>query len=307
MTANSKGLREFDWSKISSLRLRAESIAEGIYVGSHRSNRRGSGVEFSGHRNYVPGDDLRWLDRHALMRHARLLIREFETETDRVLRLVVDATASMGYQSESAATTKLDYAVLLAAVLARVVVAGGDPVALDWIGGANCRWLPPLTGRQAFERVVGVLETAVAHGELHADTNAIEQSMLPVLRYARRGTSIAIFTDLADLPDAIVSRAVGLCTHGRRVIVVRVLDPAELNFTFRGPVHLRALEGNRSATTDATSTRGQYLAALERESTKYSSMLSQRGGRFVTVCTNDDPAEAVRNIIFGFGAGSAHL
>ncbi len=298
-------LRDFDWNRVSSLRLRAESIAEGIYLGSHRSNRRGSGVEFSGHRNYVPGDDLRWLDRHALMRHGRLLIREFETETERVLRLVVDATASMGYQSASAVTSKLSYAILLAAVLARVVIAGGDPVALDWLGGANCRWLPALAGRQAFERIVGVLETATAQGELHADARAIDYALLPVLRYARRGTSIAILTDLADLPEAIISRAAGLCTRGRRVVVARILDPAELDFNFRGPVHLRALEGNLSATTDATSTRGHYLAALERESRDFAAQLSQRGGRFVSLCTRDDPAEAVRRILAGFSAGSA--
>ncbi len=297
-------LRGFDWGKIASLRLRAESIAEGIYLGSHRSIRRGSGVEFSGHRNYVPGDDLRWLDRHALMRHARLLIREFETETDRVLRLVVDATASMGYKSESAPATKLEFSILLAAVLARIAIAGGDPVALDWIGGANCRWLPPLAGRQAFERVVGALEVARARGDLHADAEAIEHALMPVLRYARRGTSIAIFTDLADLPEAIVSRTIGLCTRGRRVIVVRILDPAEMNFTFRGPVHLRALEGALSVTTDATSARSQYLSALQRESQDFAASIAQRGGRFVTVCTDAEPADAIRNIIAGFGGGS---
>jgi uncharacterized protein (DUF58 family) len=301
--ATTNVLRDFDWSRIGSLRLRAESIAEGIYLGSHRSIRRGSGVEFSGHRNYVPGDDLRWLDRHALMRHSRLLIREFETETDRVVYLVVDATASMGYKSDSAPATKLEFASLLSAVLARVAIAGGDPVALDWMGGVNCRWLPPLSGRQAFERVVGVLEVARAGGEFHADTEAVEQALTPVLRFARRGTSVAILTDLADLPETIISRAVGLCTHGRRVVVVRVLDPAEMNFTFRGPVHLRALEGKLSTTTDATSTRNPYLSALNRETEAFAAQLAQRGGRLVTVCTTDDPALAIRSIIVEFSGG----
>jgi len=301
MAKDSVALREFDWSRIGSLRLRAESIAEGFYLGSHRSNRRGSGVEFSGHRNYVPGDDLRWLDRHALMRHARLLVREFETETDRVLRLVIDATASMAYKSESAILSKFDYVVLLAAVLARIAIAGGDPVALDWLGGKDCRWLPPLAGRQAFERVVGVLESARAHGDFHDDANAIDYALAPVLRYARRGTSIAILTDLADLPDALMTRAVGLCTHGRRVIVIRVLDPLELNFDLKGLATLRALEGSLLVATDATSTRGDYLAALNRENAEFAARLTARGGRFVTVSTRDDPADAVRRIIVGFG------
>ncbi len=301
MTEPTSALRGFEWGKVSGLRLRAESIAEGLYLGSHRSIKRGSGVEFSGHRNYVPGDDLRWLDRHALMRHARLLIREFETETDRALHLVVDATASMGYRSDAAPATKLEFATLLAAVLARLAIAGGDPVALDWLGGSNCRWLPPLGGRQAFERVVGVLEFAKAEGDCHHDDSAVDRALTAVLRYARRGTSIVILTDLADLPGAILTRAAALCSRGRRVIVVRVLDPAELNFTFRGPVHLLALEGRLSATTDADVTRNQYLSALSRESEQFATLLSQRGGRYITVCTDADPADAIRDIIVTFG------
>jgi len=303
MAADSIALREFDWSKVTSLRLRAESIAEGFYLGSHRSNRRGSGVEFSGHRNYVPGDDLRWLDRHALMRHARLLVREFETETDRALRLVVDASASMAYKSESAPASKLNYSVLLAAVLARIAIAGGDPVAVDWLGGKDCRWLPPLSGRQAFERVVGVLESARAHGEFHDDATAVDYALAPALRYARRGTSITILTDLADLPEAIMARALGLCTRGRRVILIRVLDPVELNFNLRGLLSLRALEGPLVVPTDATSTKAHYLAALQDENADYSARLAERGGRFVTVCTCDDPADAVRKVIVGFAGG----
>ncbi|MCP6756854.1 DUF58 domain-containing protein, partial [Klebsiella pneumoniae] len=79
--------------------------------------RRGAGVEFGGHRNYVPGDDLRFLDRHARMRHGLLLVREFETETDRALRLIVDASASMSFKSDQALGAKYAYAAVIAAAL----------------------------------------------------------------------------------------------------------------------------------------------------------------------------------------------
>jgi uncharacterized protein (DUF58 family) len=131
-----------DWGKLVPLRLKARSVADGVYAGGHRSPRRGGGIEFGGHRSYVPGDDLRWLDRHALMRHGRLLVREFETETDRALCLVVDASASMAYRSAKAPGAKLAYAALIAAALARIALAGSDPVALDWLGGESPRALP---------------------------------------------------------------------------------------------------------------------------------------------------------------------
>jgi uncharacterized protein (DUF58 family) len=80
--------RHIDWAALGRLRLQARRIAEGAWVGLHPSHRRGAGLEFAGHRSYVPGDDLRWLDQRAFLRHERLLIKQFETETERTLRLV---------------------------------------------------------------------------------------------------------------------------------------------------------------------------------------------------------------------------
>ena len=94
--------RSLDWGSLAPLRIRARMVAEGVYAGAHRSARKGAGVEFGGHRAYVPGDDLRWLDVRSLLRHDHLLVRQFETETDRALRLVVDATKSMGYRGKGA-------------------------------------------------------------------------------------------------------------------------------------------------------------------------------------------------------------
>jgi len=304
VSSSREALHDFDWGKLAGLRLRADTVADGLYWGAHRSTRRGSGVEFSGHRNYVPGDDLRWLDRHAWMRHARLLVREFETETDRALRLVVDATASMTYRSPGAPASKFEFATLMAAVLARLALAAGDPVALDWLGGANCRWLPPLSGRQAFERVVGVLESASAHGDLYEDQQAIDRALLPVARYARRGTAIVVLTDLAELPHEIVGRASSLCSHGRRVVLVRILDPIECTFPFREPVRLRALEGKIDITTDGAETRSRYLKALDAESNELANLLAQRGGRLLSVRTDDEPAQAVRQVITSFSGAN---
>src|SRR5450432_153734 len=144
----------FDWSDIVPLRIRSKLVAEGVYAGAHRSARRGSGIEFGGHRTYVPGDDLRWLDRRALLRHGRLLIRQFETETDRALRLVVDASASMGYKGSRAPGAKLAFAALVSAALARIAIKSGDPIGMSFIGGSKeVRPVPVRGGREVFERV----------------------------------------------------------------------------------------------------------------------------------------------------------
>jgi uncharacterized protein (DUF58 family) len=286
-----------DWGELVPLRLRARNVADGVYAGGHRSPRRGAGIEFGGHRSYVPGDDLRWLDRHALMRHGRLMIREFETETDRALFLIVDGTLSMGFRSAKAPGAKLAYAAVLAAALARVAVGGSDPVALFWIGGSNARPLPATGGREAFERVVGVLEGAVAGGDLHLDINAVERAFAAVARGAGRGAVIVLLSDLIDLPEGTLERFSALSTRGRALVAVRVLDPVEESFPFEGPLRLRAVEGDKLVETDAEAARSGYLRRLEQVAGDWSRELVQRGGQLVKAVTDRDAVPVVRAVL----------
>jgi uncharacterized protein (DUF58 family) len=286
-----------DWGSLAPLRIRARKVADGVYAGAHRSHARGPGVEFGGHRSYAPGDDLRWLDRHALMRHGRLLVREFETDTDRCLRLLVDASASMGFRSDRAPAAKLAYAALLAAALARIALASGDPVALSWFGGTRCRPLPGTGGREAFDRVVGALEDARPGGDLSGNEQALDRALIPLAQHARRGALIVLLSDLLDLPEGAADRLAGLATRGRTVIVVRVLDPLEARFPFDGPVRLRSSEGNTVVETDARAARAGYLTALEQLAEAIDDRLLRRGGRLVRATTTDDPVGIVRAVL----------
>ncbi len=294
-----------DWGELAPLRIQARTVADGVYAGHHRSPRRGGGIEFGGHRSYVPGDDLRWLDHRAFMRHGRLLIREFETETDRALRLVVDASQSMAFRSERAPGAKLAYAGLLGAALARIALANGDPVAIDWIGGEHRKPLPATGGREAFERLVSALEAVVPGGDLATDLTTIERSLAPVARHARRGSVVVLFSDLVDLPAGSLDRFVALSTKGRVLIVVQVLDPVERHFTFEGPVRLRSSERDLVVETDATTVREQYLGALAQLTQDWADRLVARGGQLVALTTADEPVPAVRSILAAIRGASS--
>jgi uncharacterized protein (DUF58 family) len=289
-------LREaIDWGRLAPLRLTARAVAEGVYAGAHKSSRRGAGIEFGGHRNYVPGDELRFLDRHARMRHGMLLIREFETETDRSLRLVVDASASMSYASNGAPGAKYAYAALIAAALGRIALARGDRVALDFAGGEKTVPLPSTGGRDAFERIVGHLEAVTPKGDL--DSNALEIALSATMRFARRGSAVVVLSDLLDLPESAPDLIGALAAGGRAVVVVQVLDPAELTFPFQGPLALAALEGEHRVETDANLARQGYLDALRELSQRWESGLVARGGHFVQVGSDTDGVDTVRRVL----------
>lgn len=295
-----------DWGSIAPLRLRARALADGVYAGAHRSLRRGPGVEFGGHREYVPGDDLRWLDHRALLRHDKLLVREFETETDRGLRLIVDASASMAFRGEGAPAAKFAYAALLASALARVALASGDPVGLEWVGGAQVRPLPAMSGREAFERVVGALESANTGGDLTLDASSLDQAFGAIARRSKRGTIIVLLSDLIDLPEETLDRFAALGMGGRVLLAVQVLDPEELSFPFQGTVRLRALEGSTVIETDADATRARYLARLAEIADAWSVKLTSHGGQFMRVSTAGDPADVVRKAVSAIAGRFTH-
>jgi uncharacterized protein (DUF58 family) len=295
-----------DWGSIAPLRLRARALADGVYAGAHRSLRRGPGVEFGGHREYVPGDDLRWLDHRALLRHDKLLVREFETETDRGLRIIIDASASMAFRSSNAPASKFAFAALLAGALARIALASGDPVGLEWLGGESVRPLAATAGREAFERIVGALESASTGGDLRLDASALDQAFGSIARRAKRGTVIVLLSDLIDLPEETLDRFAALGMGGRVLLAVQVLDPDELTFPFRGTVRLRALEGGTVVETDADATRAGYLAKLAEIAEGWAKQLTYHRGQFVRAGSADDPAVIVRRAVSAVAGRFTH-
>lgn len=289
--------RNLDWGSLSPLRLRARVVAEGVYAGAHRSARKGAGVEFGGHRAYTPGDDLRHLDVRSLLRHDHLLVRQFETETDRALRLVLDATASMGYRGARAPGAKLAWASLLSAALARIAIRSGDPVGLGFVGGSpGVTPVPVGGGREAFERVVDALEAQSAEGEAQVDLGLLDRALATLARTARRGSIIVFFSDLLDLPPEAPERIGALAARGRVVLVVQTLDPDEATFPFRETVRLKALEGNLVVESDEAA-RDRYLSALAELGERWRHVLLGRGAGFLSMTTDRDPVAAVRAII----------
>src|SRR5580704_2414773 len=287
-----------DWGSLAPLRLRARLVAEGVYAGAHRSARRGAGVEFGGHRAYTPGDDLRWLDRRSLLLHDRLLVRQFETETDRALRLVVDATASMGYRGGDAPGAKLAWSALVAAALARIAVGSGDPVGLTYLGGgAGMRGVSVAGGREVFERILGSLEAVSAGGDARTDLSVLDRGISGIVRASRRGSIIVLLSDLLDLPEGGEERVAAIASRGRVLVVVQVLDPDEVDLPFGGTVRLRALEGGVVVETDVETTRASYKERLASLTANWERVLTARGARLVRAVTSADPVRVVREIV----------
>lgn len=289
---------ELDWSSLARLRIHSKIVAASFLSGRHRSTRRGAGVEFGGYREYQPGDDLRRLDRRAMLRHDQLIIREFEAETERAVVLVVDTTRSMAYRGKQALASKYAWSAVLAAAVARIAVAGGDPVALVPLGRGS-RAVAPRRGFEAFERVVEALERGGADVDAQRAPDGVERALGLARSWAGRGAVVIVFSDLIDLPDGSERQLATLGGDKRTLSVLEVLDPDEAELPFSGQMRLRALEGEVVIDVDPEAARDAYLAKLAELEARYRSALKPVGGRLERLLTRESPMVAIRRVLSG--------
>src|SRR5919198_2765921 len=102
---------------VSRLEFHAREVVEGVIVGLHQSPYRGFSVEFAQHREYTPGDEIRYVDWKVAARSDRYYVKEFEEETNLKAYLMVDASESMTYRGRGREWSKLEYGSVIAAAL----------------------------------------------------------------------------------------------------------------------------------------------------------------------------------------------
>ena len=128
-------------NKISNLELKARLIVEGYIAGLHKSPYHGFSVEFAQHREYVPGDDIRYIDWKVYGKSDRYYIKQYEEETNLISYFLLDTSASMKYKSTD--MSKYDYCCHLAASLAYLVLQQQDSAGLCTFDETVQHFLPP--------------------------------------------------------------------------------------------------------------------------------------------------------------------
>src|SRR3984893_4864612 len=141
-------------AKLEQLELVSKKIFMGRMKGERRSKRKGQSVEFADYRNYVVGDDLRFLDWNLMARLDKLFIRLFMEEEDLHFYVLIDNSLSMDFGKP----TKLHYAKQVAAALAFVGLVNMDRVVVEAFNERLTQSLPAARGRRSFWRVVEFLQ-----------------------------------------------------------------------------------------------------------------------------------------------------
>jgi uncharacterized protein (DUF58 family) len=274
------------------LDLRAKFIVEGFLAGLHDSPYRGFSLEFSEHRRYAAGDDPADLDWTVWAKTDRLFIRTYQAETNLAAYLVVDTSRSMAYAGRQGAITKREYATALAAALGYLLVRQGDSVGLGLMGTDLARLVRPRGGRRQLVRVLSELVRQNGAG-----TTDLAAGLHTLARRIKRRSLVLILSDLVDEPEAVLAALRHLAARGHDLVVFHVLDAAERNLDFTGPVILEDPETGMQVTTDADAIREAYCRRVDAFVGRYERGVREMHGDFVSMTTSTPFDKALRRFL----------
>ena len=255
MRESKKYLDPVALSRLGGMELVARLVVEGFITGLHKSPYQGFSVEFAEHRQYMPGDDIRHIDWKVFGKSDRFYVKKFEEETNLRAYILLDASGSMGYNSNG--LSKLEYGCYLAASLTYLMLKQRDSVGLVVFDTQMRRYIPPRGEPTHLNSITSVLEETEA-----GDETSISRTFNELAKQIIRRGLIIIISDLLDKPNDVLTSLKHFRHRKHEVIVFHLLDKAELTFPFNGPIVFRDMEDNRLLSTQAESLKAEYLQQL---------------------------------------------
>jgi uncharacterized protein (DUF58 family) len=253
--------------------------------GEHLARKGGTSTEFCDYRDYVPGDDTRFVDWNIFSRLHRPYLKVFHQEEEMHALLLVDATDSMRFEG------KLDRAKALAAAFGALALRNGERVSVCGLrgGAAIGERLPPSAGRANLGKLFAFLERFQPGGNAPLEIG-IEEALK---RHTGRGVAVVLsdFLTSGDMKRAFNR----LHDAGMEIFALQILGPGEIDPTLQGD--LRLVDSENGQTLDLTSSPDlialyqEYRAAHERE---LSLLCQQRNGRFLST----NAAEPLDSLLF---------
>jgi len=224
-------------TKIEQLRLVSRKVIVGRIRGERLTRKRGQSVEFADYRNYVVGDDLRFLDWNLYARLDRLFLKLFLEEEDLHVYVLLDTSRSMDYGDPS----KLAYARKVAAALAYIALSNYDRVLVGAFQRGRLDSVGPLCGKHQVLRVLNFLADVQPEG----DTELAPVFRQFALTHRRRGVVILIsdFLDKAGYENALRY----FIAANQDVFVLHVLAKEEIEPPMVGDLRLVDMEDDDTA------------------------------------------------------------
>lgn len=314
-----KYLRVQDLRRLRNLLFSARRPVEGRYAGRHVSPQRGQSVEFTDYRQYTPGDQIGDIDWKVYGRSDKLFIKLFEHQSDMPVHLVVDASASMGYQGISGSRvsrfrlgssnskpetqkpqpSKFDHACRMAAAIAFLTTRQQDRVSLGIARDGLIEFHRPRSSPSHLLAILRAMERVQPAGEARLAAALSDlASRIPRGRGRSRGGLLVVLSDLLDEPDPLLRAMSLFAHHGGEVVVFHVMHPDELKLPELDDAIFTDSETGGRLSLKVPDVREAYEQRVRQFLDGWSSGCRKRGFDYQLVDTADPYHQSLERFLF---------
>ena len=271
---------------IQQLTLSARFSIDGSTAGNRKSRSKGSSVEFSDYREYIPGDDFRRIDWNAYGRFEKLFVKLFMEEREAPVHIFLDVSKSMdwGEPNKSIASRRL------AAALAYISLANFDRVSVVCIDDGIQNMCRNLRGKNFFHKITDVLENVHYTGR-----SSIQKSIESFSMQMGRGITVIIsdFFSRENLNDIIKY----LAYNKQSIYICHILSPQEIRPNMNESVRLVDSETMETVEITVTpSLLNSYSKALESFKSQIERTCMKWGAYYLNFSSDMDVAEMVKEV-----------
>ena len=236
---------------LNSISMKAKLVVEGYIIGQHRSPYHGFSVEFSEHRSYEPGDEIKHIDWKLYGKTNRLYVKRYEEETNLRAHLILDTSKSMSYTSNK--VSKLDYGSYLLAALSYLMISQQDAAGLVLFDEKIRSFIPPKSTPSHLNTLLNVLDAPKPGNDTKIESVLHQMAE----RINKRGLVI-IISDLLDEPKNVLKGLKHFRHMKQEVILFHILDRNELEFEFENRTKFVDMESGEEITTDPWHIKNDY-------------------------------------------------
>lgn len=231
--------------KLEALAIVAKKVQLGLSRGDRKSKRKGNSPEFADYRDYVQGDDLRFIDWNIFGRLDSLYLKLFMEQENLTVSLLIDSSQSMNYGTPS----KLSFACQLAAAIGYIALVGYEKVIVETLSVDKefSHSIRLGSGKASAGRLFSFLESTVASGETNLENSCKSFAM----RNKEKGVVI-LLSDFFD-PSGYEEGLKKLVSTGSDIYAIQILAPEEIDPQVSGD--LKLLDSETNSYTEISTSR----------------------------------------------------
>ena len=274
--------------KVRRIEIKTRGLSNHIFAGEYHSTFKGRGMSFSEVREYIPGDDVKFIDWNVTARFSHPFVKVFEEERELIVMLIVDISRSSLFGTQQ--RLKRELITELAAVLSFSATTNNDKVGVIFFSDKVEKYIPPKKGKGHILRIIRELITLEP---IHTKYTNVGVALEFLNNVIKKRTITFL---LSDFVSQHYEHPLQLAARKHDLVGIHVYDKHDKELPEAGLIQVMDAETGKMAWLDTgdKSVRKQYAAFFE-ESNKYCSQSFRKSGAsLLNIRTDEDYVKALQ-------------